>query len=153
MKLNKLAGIAIGALLVVLALASVAAGAAPGSSWDKAPNIVSVLGQPQTLDAGASGWYAVRYTGGMQDEIDLSTNSVGGVTFSVYTPDEIAAWANTGTLTPIGIGSADASDPQFDAVWAGHPELVDGTIYYIQVTNNNPFATQFTLNASATELP
>ncbi len=156
MKLNKLvrwSGLATGALLVVLALASVAAGAAPGSSWDKAPNIVTVLGQPQTLDAGASGWYAVRYTGGMLDEIDLSTNGVGGVSFAIYTPDEIAQWANTGTLSAIGMGSADASDPQYDAVWAGHPEMVDGTIYYVQVTNNNPFATQFTLFVSATALP
>lgn len=155
MKHNKIvrwSGWFAGALLAILALASVAAGAQPGSSWDKAPNIVSVLGQGQSLPSGASGWYAVRYTGGMQDEIDLSTNGVGGVSFSIYTPDEIAAWAITGSLTPIGVGAYDPSEANSDLVWTGHPETVDGTIYYVQVTNINAFATSFMLNASATPL-
>ena len=155
MKHNKIvrtSGLFAGALLAVLALASVAAGAQPGASWDKAPNIVSVMGQAQSLPAGASGWYAVRYTGGMQDEIDLSTNGVGGVSFAIYTPDEIAAWASTGSLSPIGVGSADPSEASYDLTWLGHPETVDGTIYYVQVTNSNAFATQFMLNASATPL-
>ena len=145
-------GLMAAGLLAVLALASVAAGAAPGNSWDKAPNIVSVLGQSQSLPAGASGWYAVRYTGGMQDEIDLSTNGVGGMSFAIYTPDEISNWANGDALTPIGVGSADPSEPNYDLTWLGHPETVDGTTYYVQVTNNNAFTTQFTLNASATPL-
>lgn len=152
-KIVRLSGFLAAAALAVLALASVAAGAAPGSSWDKAPNIVAVLGQTQSLPAGASGWYAVRYTGGMQDEIDLSTNGVGGVSFSVYTPDEISAWASSGTLSPIGAGANDPSEPNYDLTWLGHPVTVDGTMYYVQVTNNNSFTTQFTLNASASPLP
>ncbi len=155
MKNNKFArwsGVLTVAVLAVLALASVAAGADPGSSWDKAVNITGVLGKQQTLAAGASEWYAVRYTGGMQDEIDLSDNGVGGMTFAVYTPDEVAAWANTGTLSAIGMGSTNIDEPNYDLTWAGHPEMVDGTIYYVQVTNNNPFATSFSLNASATPL-
>lgn len=156
MKHNKIvrwSGLLAGALLAVLALATVAAGAAPGSSWDKAPNIVSVLGQTQSLPAGASGWYAVRYTGGMQDEIDLSTNGVGGMSFAIYTQDEIATWANIGVLSPVGVGSANPDEATYDLTWSGHPATVDGTIYYVQVTNNNPFTTQFVLNASATPLP
>lgn len=156
MKNNKIvrwSGLFVGGLLAILALASIAAGAAPGSSWDKAPSIVTVLGQPQSLPAGASGWYSVRYTGGMQDEIDLSTNGVGGVSFGIYTPDEISAWANSGTLSPIGIGSANLDEANYDLTWAGHPVMVDGATYYVQVTNNNAFATQFMLNVSATPLP
>lgn len=152
-KIVRWSGLFAGGLLAVLALASVAAGTAPGSSWDKAPNIVSVIGQAQSLPAGASGWYAVRYTGGMQDEIDLSANGIGGVSFSVYTPDEIAAWASSGSLSPIGVGSANPDEASYDLTWSGHPETVDGTIYYVQVTNNNAFATSFMLNASATPLP
>lgn len=154
MKHNKIvrwSGILAVALLALTASAAMAAGT-PGSSWDHAVSITSVLGQSQSLAAGASEWYAVRYTGGMQDEIDLSANGVGGVSFAVYTPDEIAAWASTGSLSAVGVGSANLDEPNYDMTWSGHPETVDGTIYYVQVTNTNPFAVQFTLNASATPL-
>ncbi len=140
------------ALLALSATATMAAGTPPGSSWDHAVSLTSVIGQSQTLAAGASGWYAVRYTGGMQDEIDLNANGVGGVSFAVYTPDEIAAWASTGTLSSIGDGAFNPDEANYDLTWAGHPVTVDGAIYYVQVTNNNATPTQFTLNVSASPL-
>jgi len=136
------------ALLAVTTTASFAA-VPSGSSWNQAVSLTSVLGQPQSLAAGASEWFAVRYSGGMQDEIDLSANGVGGMSFAIYTPDAIAASASTGTLSPIGYGAFNPDEANYDLMWSGHPVTVDGTIYYVQVTNNNAAATPFTLNASA----
>jgi hypothetical protein len=147
----RLSGILAVALLALTASTTLAAGTG-GSTWDQAVKLTSVIGQTQSLGAGASEWYAVRYTGGMQDEIDLSTNGVGGVSFAVYSPDAIAAWASTGTLTPTGNGEYNAQEANYDLTWAGHPVPVDGMNYYVQVTNNNATATQFTLNASASPL-
>ena len=139
------------ALLALTASATMAAGTV-GNTWDHAISLTSVIGQPQSLAAGASQWYSVRYTGGMQDEIDLGTNGIGGVSFAVYSPDAIAAWGATGTLTPTGIGAYNPDEANYDLTWSGHPVTVDGTLYFVQVTNTNAFATKFMLNVSASPL-
>jgi hypothetical protein len=71
------------------------------------------------------------------------------MSFAIYTPDAIAASASTGTLSPIGYGAFNPDEGNYDLTWTGHPVTVDGTIYYVQVTNNNAAATPFTLTASA----
>lgn len=139
------------ALVALSASATLAAGTA-GGSWDTAVNLVSVNGKMQSLAPGASTWYSIRYTGGMQDEVDLGTNGVGGVDFAIYTASDIAAWASTGVLMPVGIGSYNPDEANFDMTWAGHPALVNGEIYFVQVTNNNSTATQYQLMVSATPL-
>jgi hypothetical protein len=148
-------------VLLALALVAVTASATmvgspvvpPGSSWDHAINITDESGQWQTLAPGATNWYAVTYAAGTQDEVDLGTNSVGGVSFAVYAPAEITNWANSGVLTPIGVGSYNPFAPSYDLTWAGHPTVVDGGIYYVAVTNNNNTATPYQVVMNSWGLP
>ncbi len=138
------------ALLAVTATGALAAAPTVGNSMANPYNLANASGTWQTLAPGATAWYSVTWSAGTQDEVDLNTNGVGGVTFGVYTPDQASALVSAGSANPVGAGTYNQWEPNYDLTWVGHPAVTDGSIYYIVVTNNNnaPTATQLILTVS-----
>ncbi len=138
------------ALVALTATGALAASPTSGNSMDNPYSLANVSGTSQTLAPGATVWYSVTYAAGTQAEIDLSTNGVGGVTFAVYTPDQASALVSSGSSTPVGAGTYNQWESNYDLTWVGHPAETDGSTYYVVVTNNNstPTPTQLILTVS-----
>lgn len=121
--------------------AAIAAPAGPVHDGSSVQNAFILNGTGETLAPGASAWYMFKSAGGdSENQVWLNANGASGMSFTVWTPEEIA----NGT-TNVGAGSFD---PFFsaDLLWQGN--FVDPGIYYVQVTNNSDMAVPYMLNVS-----
>lgn len=95
----------------------------PGDSW-------------HLLASGASVWYKVG-NGGDHMDVFLEANPLDGMTFEVFTPDNLQR--------PIGQGSLDNTRSRL--VWAGGHWNSSGD-WLARVNNANPMAVQYKLTSS-----
>jgi hypothetical protein len=155
MKFTQIAKWSVVLTLVALALSAgsvLAAPVTPGADSGHAVNLGNASGTWQLLAPGTSEWFAVTYAAGTQEEVDLATNGAGGVTFAVYTPDQAATLQSTGAANPVGAGSYNPYEPNYDYTWLGHPAVTDGSTYYVVVTNTNNAPTGFQINLTVASL-
>ncbi|MCX6032640.1 MAG: hypothetical protein NT169_25555 [Chloroflexi bacterium] len=95
------------------------------------------------LAAGQWAWYAFQYAGdGSQVMVRMAVDPASPVTFSVWTPADVAQWAQDGTMNPVGRGSASKVYGD-DLIWTGHFNT-PGT-YYVVVENANATPSNYLL--------
>lgn len=134
------------------------AASASGTNMDD-PNKAAVLdGQMHSIPAGSAVWYSFPYSlnddGSKPDKtITLMNGTNSGVTFQVWTPDQMQGgwWNNNpvgqGTAAAVDCstgelgGAADCSAP--DLTWTGN-FAANGT-YWVRVINSNSAPTNATL--------
>lgn len=95
------------------------------------------------LAVGGRVWYAFDYTGdGSPVLIRMGVEPSGSATFSVWTPEDLAAWASDGIEDPVGRGSANDAFGG-DLIWAGSFNTA-GT-YYVLVEQTGLDASYYQL--------
>ena len=95
------------------------------------------------LAAGQWAWYAFRYAGdGSQVTVQMSVDANSPATYSVWTPADVAQWAQDGTMNPVGRGSANKVFGG-DLVWTGHFNTPGA--YYVVVENANATPSNYLL--------
>lgn len=149
-----LVAVALGLVSVV----SVFAAGAPATGPDQ-PSTPD--GGRHSLDSGAGQWYSFDYLGdGSQILVRMGTDS-DQLHFSVWTEEQLQAWARDGVVDPVGQGTVN-SYLDDDLTWSGSFEQEGtyyvyvwsedgGTAHYsLSVTGN---AVSFTRSATSTEEP
>jgi hypothetical protein len=143
--LKKLISATLTALLAVSVMATAGAGTAAaatttGSGPDQA---IAPTGQWTAAAPGATTWYEFQYAGDTS-QIEAWMDVVGNnTTFSVVTPEEVAAWAAGSALDPVGRGSADGYAAG-DLSWSGN--FNEAGVYYLVVENAGPDTSYYLLD-------
>jgi len=108
---------------------------------------LSPAGDAMSLDAGQAHWYAFEYAGGESViEVQLFGDNA---TFSVWTQDQVDAWARGDEVDPVGQGA----EPEFadgDLYWNGSFNIA-GT-YYVKVEQTGVGVANYTLKVSGSEV-
>ena len=102
----------------------------------------------QFLDANSQIWHKVPYHSGNELELYLKT-LFADIYFDVFTPEQVQAWSTLGQ--PIGRGTHNNNEPEYDKSWQGH--LTESDYYYVRVTNANPVQVQYQLCLIEKEFP
>lgn len=105
---------------------------------------LTIDGAVRTLDAGESHWYIFKsYGADSQITLEMSIYPSVGTTFSVWTPDQIRAWALGQEVEPVGRGTT--SDPTVSGpAWSGGFNVAGD--YYVRVENNGAGISQYSLD-------
>lgn len=133
---------AIPVVLVVVLAATASALLAEAPADDVPPGVQNASCDLVTLEPGASKWYPIANHPGQILEVTLRANSIGGITFDVYTQEQYNALGG-GDVDPIGVGTPNKNEPGHDLTWEGRYPL--GGTYYVLVTNANPFPVTYRL--------
>jgi len=107
------------AIMILLGggLAAAASATATGSGPDDA---LTPSEEWQPLAVKQSAWYAFHYDGdGSQIQVRLEAEPGDGVSFAVWTPDEVRRWRAGLEVAPVGRGSANPSAPGA-LIWSGN---------------------------------
>ena len=115
-------------------------------------------GQSHSINNGQSLWFRFNYAGDRSHiTVTMPNGYNSGIAFNVFTPEQAQDWWEA---KPIGRGTSlvldcDTGDPapyggcqSNDLTWDGQFNA-QGT-YYVQVINNNPNASSFTLTIEGT---
>jgi WD40 repeat protein len=118
-------------VVLLLLLSAVSATLAAGGTGPS--DALLPIGAPQNLAPHSAQWYRFDY-GGNRSQILATVDAYGlpGLRLAIYTPNQIAAWANGDPLTPIGMGSPT---PGHDLAWVGQSPLAGR--YYAVVYNDS----------------
>lgn len=137
--------IGVGLFLALLIMTAALAGVTWAQSGGTGPaDALIPTGATVTAPANSQTWYKFYETGNANlVKIALDANTVPGIKFSVYTPENIAQWIAQRGLSPVGVSS---SSPGADQSWLGRFEF-EGT-YYIVVENTNAFPVDYQLRVS-----
>jgi hypothetical protein len=152
MKTFRLVTILLAALVALLSLSALpAAAAAPTNTSPGAAAYID--NQAHSVPANSALWYRFDYAGNRsQITITLVSGNISGLTFSIFTPAEIASWWNA---TPVGKGTPQAVScvtglpvsgsacTGTDLTWSGNFNA--GGTYYVELVNNTASAVGFQL--------
>ncbi len=111
-------------------------------------------GAPRVLLANAVMWYRFEYNGDRSPvEVTLSADAVDTISFTVYTPEQVALWRSGGELKGVGELARSGGSPSDDLVWRGN--FKSGGSYYVAVQNgmNNAILQRLSVIGSSVYLP
>jgi hypothetical protein len=137
-------------MVVVLVAGIVGLGSASAALAASGPdNPAALPGDWVKLDAGARVWYAFQYGGdGSAINVRVSASPANAVSFSVWTPGDVAYWAATGKEQPVGRGSASNLFGG-DLVWTGGFNQAGTYFVVVQNGSSNPAYYLPTVSGSA----
>ncbi|MBI3913796.1 MAG: hypothetical protein HY327_06375 [Chloroflexi bacterium] len=125
--------VALATLLTLFVGVSAYAAAPVGSNPSVAFDLVATATKWQDIEANTATWYMIEYHEGTQLDIGLDGYSVGGVTFEVYTPQQLNMDKTEVASKAIGLGTFNKSEPEHDMTWTG--EFLDSQTLYVMVKN------------------
>jgi hypothetical protein len=96
-----------------------------------------------SVPVNGSRWYKYTFGGDSQATFTLVNGQAMGLSMNVFTSDQIEKWW---TETPIGKGNVLIND----LVWSG--SMPNGETIYIEITNDNPYVANFTINVATLHL-
>ncbi len=114
----------------------------PTGSQTIAPNTTLWFYFDYVPNTGSSGRFGGRTHGSAQARANVAVdaNGIGGLQFSIYTPDEATNWLNDPTTAPVGRGTPlyDTSSGILvhDLYWSGSFNISGR--YFVAITNSNP---------------
>ena len=134
-------------LLLILALvglgtALATAGLAAGGTGPA--DALTPTGGSQTVGGNSQQWFRFDYSGDKSlITAWLDSARAGDLTFSIYTPDKIAAWINGDPLVSIGQGTNGGGH---DLLWTGRFNFHGA--FYLVVQNNSVDSISFRVNVT-----
>lgn len=134
-------------LLLILALvglgtALATAGLAAGGTGPA--DALTPTGGSQTVGGNSQQWFRFDYSGDKSlITAWLDSARAGDLAFSIYTPDEIAAWINGDPLVSIGQGTNGGGH---DLLWTGRFNFHGA--FYLVVQNNSADSISFRVNVT-----
>jgi hypothetical protein len=146
-------------VMMLLTLSVAAVSAAPAVPNNIPATAAYISAQSQTIQGNSSLWYKFDYNGNKDSDtgrtpviVTLPNGAINGMSFEVYTFNQIADWWDE---TPVGRGTQQllngdnlpatyGTNASPDLTWVG--KFTESGTYYVRVDNNNPGATSFVLN-------
>ncbi|MHB0875214.1 MAG: hypothetical protein ACYC5O_04110 [Anaerolineae bacterium] len=132
------------ALLPVFLVATGTVPAATAFAQGDSPSTATAVSADWTaLPVGGRAWYSFEYAGdGSQILVRMGNTPAGSAQFSIWTPQNLADWAQGAGEKPVGRGSANSLYGG-DQVWAGSFNTA-GT-YYVVVDSLGTGPSQYNL--------
>lgn len=118
-----------------MALTVEPAPAAAVESGMSAEMAMAPIGAYKQILPGQTQWYAFRDEGD-QSQISINVDAVpdSGVTFEVWTPEQLRLWKAGETFDPVGAGTENTAI-KADLFWSG--SFIKGDTYYVVVKHSN----------------